>query len=121
MMTNSTTSGGSLRGRADSIQVYHKTLTRRLSVTTRVGSRLFDRSKQSFVLIQLGEDLMPCAERVDAEMTAASCVIIGRDAQPIGAVYITLPHDLAMTSLMDDFATFSDLYARDRVEHELHH
>jgi len=76
----------------------------------RVGSRLFDRSKQGLVLTQLGEDLLPHAERVEAEMTAASRVIVGRDAQPTGTVYVTLPHGLAMTSLMDDFAAFADLY-----------
>ncbi|MEM1428277.1 MAG: LysR family transcriptional regulator [Pseudomonadota bacterium] len=102
---------GTLRGGADSIQVNHTTLTRRLSVMEeRVGSRLFDRSKQGLVLTQLGEDLMPHAERVEAEMSAASRVIVGRDAQPSGTVYVTLPHGLAMTSLMDDFAAFAALY-----------
>ena len=102
---------GTLRSGADSIRVNHTTLTRRLSVMEeRVGSRLFDRSKQGLVLTQLGEDLVPHAERVEAEMTAASRVIVGRDAQPSGTVYITLPHGLAMTSLMDDFTAFADLY-----------
>ena len=102
---------GTLRGGADSIQVNHTTLTRRLSVMEeRVGSRLFDRSKQGLVLTQLGEDLMPHAERVETEMSAASRVIVGQDAQPSGTVYITLPHGLAMTSLMDDFSAFADLY-----------
>ncbi|MEL6691103.1 MAG: LysR family transcriptional regulator [Pseudomonadota bacterium] len=102
---------GTLRGGADSIQVNHTTLTRRLSIMEeRVGSRLFDRSKQGLQLTQMGEDLLPHAERVEAEMTAASRVIVGRDAQPTGTVYVTLPHGLAMTSLMDDFAAFAELY-----------
>ncbi|WP_306141745.1 LysR family transcriptional regulator [Roseibium sp. MMSF_3412] len=102
---------GTLRGGAQSIRVNHTTLTRRLSVMEdRVGSRLFDRTRQGLVLTQLGEDLIPHAERVEAEMAAASRVIVGRDAQPSGTVYITLPHGLAMTSLMDDFTAFADLY-----------
>ncbi|WP_420584798.1 LysR family transcriptional regulator [Ruegeria sp.] len=102
---------GTLRGAADSIKVNHTTLTRRVSVMEeRVGSRLFDRSKSGLALTQLGEDLMPHAERVEQEMSAASRVIVGRDAQPSGTVYITLPHGLAMTSLMDDFAAFAELY-----------
>lgn len=102
---------GTLRGGAESIQVNHTTLTRRLSVMEeRVGSRLFDRSKQGLVLTQLGEDLMPHAERVESEMTAASRVIVGRDAEPSGTVYITLPHGLALTSLMDDFAAFAERF-----------
>lgn len=102
---------GTLRGGADSILVNHTTLTRRLSVMEdRVGSRLFDRSKQGLVLTQLGEELLPHAERVEEEMNVASRIIVGRDAQPSGTVYVTMPHGLAMTSLMDDLANFADLY-----------
>jgi DNA-binding transcriptional LysR family regulator len=102
---------GTLRGGADSITVNHTTLTRRIAVMEeRVGSRLFDRSKSGLVLTQVGEDLLPHAERVEQEMTAASRVIVGRDTQPTGTVYVTLPHGLAMTSLMEDFSAFSERY-----------
>lgn len=102
---------GTLRGGADSIAVNHTTLTRRIAVMEeRVGSRLFDRSKSGLVLTQVGEDLLPHAERVEQEMTAASRVIVGRDTQPTGTVYVTLPHGLAMTSLMDDFSAFAERY-----------
>jgi len=102
---------GTLRGGADSITVNHTTLTRRIAVMEeRVGSRLFDRSKSGLGLTQVGEDLLPNAERVEQEMTAASRVIVGRDTQPTGTVYVTLPHGLAMTSLMEDFTAFADRY-----------
>ncbi|MEM9105769.1 MAG: LysR family transcriptional regulator [Pseudomonadota bacterium] len=102
---------GTLRGGADSIQVNHTTLARRVSIMEeRVGSRLFDRSKSGLVLTQLGEDLMPHAERVEEEMTAASRAIVGHDANPSGTVYVTMPHGLAMTSIMEDLAAFADLY-----------
>lgn len=102
---------GTLRGSAESIQVNHTTLTRRISaLEERAGSRLFDRSKQGLVLTQLGEDLLPYAERVEAEMIAASRTIVGQDAHPSGTIYITLPHGLALTSLMDDFTIFADQY-----------
>ncbi len=102
---------GTIRGGAESILINHTTLTRRLSLMEeRLGSRLFDRSKQGLALTQLGEDLLPYAERVEEEMTAASRVVIGRDARPSGTVYLTLPHGLAMTSIMDDLAAFANLY-----------
>ena len=102
---------GTLRGAAESIEVNHTTLTRRLSVMEdRVGTRLFDRSKSGLALTQLGEELMPHAERVEAEMAAVSRAIVGRDAQPTGTVHVTLPHGLAITSLMDDFTAFAALY-----------
>lgn len=102
---------GTLRGGAERIHVNHTTLTRRLSIMEeRIGSRLFDRSKSGLVLTQIGEDLMPHAERVEEEMTAASRMIIGRDAEPTGTVYVTMPHGIAMTSIMDDLTAFADRY-----------
>jgi len=102
---------GTLRGGAESIDVNHTTMTRRLSVMEeRIGSRLFDRSKQGLVLTQLGEELLPYAERVEEEMTSASRMIVGRDAEPKGIVYLSMPHGLAMTSIMDDLTAFSQRY-----------
>lgn len=105
------TRSGTIRGGAESLQANHTTLARRLTVMEdRMGARLFDRSKQGLVLTQLGEDLLPHAQRVEEEMTAAARVIVGRDAQPTGTVYLTLPHGLAMTSIMEDLSAFTDLY-----------
>ncbi len=102
---------GTLRGGADSINANHTTLARRLKIMEdRVGARLFDRSKHGLALTQLGEDLMPHAQRVEDEMTAASRVIVGRDAQPAGSIYVSMPHGLALTSIMDDLALFADTY-----------
>ena len=102
---------GTLRGGAQALSVNHTTLSRHLAVLEdRVGSRLFDRSKAGLALTQLGEDLLPHAERIEEEMAAASRVIIGRDSQPSGTIHVTLPHGLAMTSIMDDFAAFADNY-----------
>lgn len=102
---------GTIRGGADLLQANHTTVARRLSVMEEhIGSRLFDRSTTGLVLTQLGEDLMPYALRIEDEMTSASRVIVGRDAQPAGTVYVTMPHGLAMTSIMDDLAAFSEKY-----------
>ena len=70
----------------------------------RLGSRLFVRSNARLALTQLGENLRPYAERVEQEMVAAARVIVGQDAQPAGIVYETLPHGLAMSSIMDDLS-----------------
>ncbi|KZK99590.1 HTH-type transcriptional regulator DmlR [Pseudovibrio sp. Ad5] len=102
---------GTLRGGANLIRVNHTTLARRLEVLEeRVGSRLFDRSKTGLVLTELGEALFPYAERVEDEMTAASRIIVGRDAEPHGTIYVTMPHGLAMTSIMDDLVLFAEKY-----------
>lgn len=102
---------GTIRGGAESINANHTTLARRLSVMEeRIGSRLFDRSNLGLVLTQMGEELLPHAERVEEEMTAASRVIIGRDMHPAGPVYVKLPHGLAMTSIMEDLTAFAEAY-----------
>lgn len=99
---------GTLRAAASDIGVNHTTLTRRLGLLeTRLRGRLFDRSSQGFALTQLGLDLLPHAERVEDEMTALSRTLIGRDSEPHGTVVITMPHALAMTSIMDDMVRFS--------------
>ena len=93
------------------LQANHTTVARRITVMEdHIGSRLFDRSTTGLVLTQLGEDLMPYALRIENEMTSASRIIVGRDAQPAGTVYVTMPHGLAMTSIMDDLTAFSDTY-----------
>ncbi len=102
---------GTLRGGAERINANHSTVSRRLALLEEtIGSRLFDRTKDGFVLTQLGEDLLPHAERVEEEITSASRVIVGRDALPSGPIYISMPHALALTSLMDDFKDFSEKY-----------
>ena len=102
---------GTIRGGADLLHANHTTVARRITVMEdHIGSRLFDRSTTGLVLTQLGEDLMPYALRIEGEMTSASRIIVGRDAQPAGTVYVTMPHGLAMTSIMDDLTAFSDTY-----------
>ncbi|SFU01985.1 DNA-binding transcriptional regulator, LysR family [Pseudovibrio denitrificans] len=102
---------GTIRGGATLIRVNHTTLARRLEVLEeRVGSRLFDRSKTGLVLTELGEALLPYAERVEDEMATASRIIVGRDAKPQGTIHVTMPHGLAMTSIMDDLVLFAEKY-----------
>lgn len=102
---------GTLRGGAKSLKTNHTTVTRRLGLMEeRIGSRLFDRSTSGLVLTQLGEELLPHAEKVEDEMLAASRVIVGRDAVPSGTIYLSLPHGIAMTSIMNDLTLFSDSY-----------
>lgn len=103
---------GTLRGGAQSINANHTTLKRKLSLLEeRIGTRLFDRSNLGLVLTQSGEELLPHAQRVEEEMLVAARAIAGRDAEPTGTVYLTLPHGLAMTSIMDDLTAFTQQYA----------
>jgi DNA-binding transcriptional LysR family regulator len=100
--------GGSLRGGAENIQANHATVSRRLaSLEASIGARLFDRSNAGLVLTQLGEDLLPHAERVEEEITAASRSVAGRDTRPSGPIYFSLPPSMALSSVPDDLTAFS--------------
>ncbi|MEM7079903.1 MAG: LysR family transcriptional regulator, partial [Pseudomonadota bacterium] len=102
---------GTLRGGAQRINGNHTTLKRKLALLEQqIGTRLFDRSNLGLVLTQTGEELLPHAKRVEEEMLIATRAIAGKDAEPTGTVLLTLPHGLAMTSIMDDLTTFSDQY-----------
>ncbi|MEM7269808.1 MAG: LysR family transcriptional regulator [Pseudomonadota bacterium] len=102
---------GSLRSGARSIDANHATISRRLAAMEEgVGSKLFDRTQSGLVLTQLGEDLFPYAERVEEEMTTASRLIVGRDAEPKGVVHLSMPHGIAMTSIMDDLTIFAETH-----------
>lgn len=99
---------GSIRGAAESIQVNHTTLARRISVLEdRIGSRLFDRSTQGLALTQLGEELLPYALKVEEEMDAAARAIVGKDTELTGTINVTMPHWFSMSSIMDDIAEFA--------------
>ena len=102
---------GTLRGGADAIKVNHATVSRRLaSLEDSYGARLFDRSKSGLVLTQLGEELLPHAERVEEEITAASRSLTGRDSRPSGPIYFSMPTTMSQSSLPQDLTDFARAY-----------
>ncbi|MXU66672.1 LysR family transcriptional regulator [Oceanomicrobium pacificus] len=98
---------GTLRGGAEAEGATHATLSRRIAaLEDAMGARLFDRSRAGATLTQLGEDLLPHAERVEEEMAALHRSVAGRDAVPSGPVRLSMPPAMAVTPLMDDLAAF---------------
>jgi len=102
---------GTLRGGADSIMANHATVSRRINVLEEsMGARLFDRTQTGLVLTQTGEEFLPHAERVEEEINAASRTVIGRDTEPSGPIYFSMPPFMAMSFIMEELANFSALY-----------
>ncbi|MDV7338537.1 LysR family transcriptional regulator [Terasakiella sp. A23] len=102
---------GTLRGGAESINANHATLSRRLNMLEEnMGARLFDRTQSGLVLTQTGEELLPHAQRVEEEINAASRTVIGRDLDPKGPIYFSMPPFMAMSFLAEELADFSSLY-----------
>ncbi len=102
---------GSLRAAAASLQVNHATIARRLAnLETDYAVRLFERSVDGLVLTQAGEELLPIAERAEAEVVGARRKLSGLDNRPSGIVRITLPPSLAYIFIAPLLARFSQAY-----------
>ena len=105
------TRSGTLRGGADDIGANHATVSRRLAaLEAGIDARLFDRTKNGLKLTQLGEELFPFALRVEDEIAAASRIVAGRDLDPSGRIYVSMPSAFSLTSVAEDIAQFSREY-----------
>jgi DNA-binding transcriptional LysR family regulator len=108
---------GTIRGGAASIRANHATVSRRIAaLETGMQARLFDRTQTGIQLTQLGEDLLPYAQQVEDQMSAASRTVAGRDLRPVGPVRLSIPPFLATSSIIDDLADF----AKSHEDIELH-
>lgn len=110
---------GTIRGGGAIIQANHATVSRRITaLETMVHSRLFDRSKGGLVLTQSGEELLPFAVQIEEQIAAASRVITGRDVSPSGAIYVSIPPFLSLSSIIEDIAEFG--VTHEAIEIRLH-
>jgi len=99
---------GSLRGAARALGVNHATVTRRLkALEAALGTTLFDRTPEAFVLTQAGEALLGSAERMEGEVFAVQRMIAGRDADPAGVVRVSMPWAVMHGFLAPRIAAFA--------------
>ncbi len=102
---------GSLRAAAAHLGVNHATIARRLAnLETDYAVRLFDRSVDGLVLTQAGEELLPIAERAEAEVLGARRKLCGLDNRPSGIIRVTLPPSLAYVFVSPMLTRFSERY-----------
>lgn len=87
---------GTLARAAVSLGINATTVGRRLAaLEERVGARLLDRTPSGFVLTSAGRDLLPHAERMQAEALSLEREVLGRDQQTSGLVRVTATEMLA--------------------------
>ncbi|MDH3232353.1 MAG: LysR family transcriptional regulator [Alphaproteobacteria bacterium] len=111
---------GSLRGAARALGVNHATVTRRLkALEAGLGTTVFDRTPDAFVLAQAGEELLRSAERIEDEILAAQRLIAGRDADPAGVVRISMPWAVMHGFLAEKIVAFSVRYPTIELDIEL--
>ncbi len=90
----------SLNGAAQTLNVNHSTVFRRLGqVEQQLGSRLFDRGRSGYVLTPCGEEMVRLAERIGDDVTAFERKVTGQDLRPSGELRIT-SNDLVLLHLL---------------------
>ena len=99
----------SLNGAAQTLNVNHSTVFRRLGqVEQQLGSRLFDRGRSGYVLTPCGEEMVRLAERIGDDVTAFERRVTGQDLRPSGELRITA-NDMVLlhllTGVLVDFRT----------------
>jgi DNA-binding transcriptional LysR family regulator len=106
---------GSMQAAAKVLGVNQSTVQRRLAeLEERLGHRLVIRHLSGYRLTQLGGELRPSAERVEADITAFERDLAARDRGLSGTVRVTtgsvLAERLRRTSLIDTFhARYPDI------------
>ncbi|MEM9695903.1 MAG: LysR family transcriptional regulator [Myxococcota bacterium] len=81
---------GSARAAGASVGVSHSTITRRVDAfETQLGTRLFDRHRDGYMLTDAGRQMVPRAERIEVEMAALERAAVGRDASLQGEIRLT--------------------------------
>ncbi len=81
---------GSVRAAGASLGVSHSTVLRRVeALETRLGARLFDRSRDGFTLTLAGHELVATAQVMESHLAQVQRSLSGRDERFAGPVVLT--------------------------------
>jgi len=99
---------GTLARAGSELAINATTVGRRLAVLEeRVQARLFDRTPDGYVLTPSGRDLLPHAERIEAETLGIEREVVGADTRESGSVRMTATEMLATRFIAPHLPTFS--------------
>jgi DNA-binding transcriptional LysR family regulator len=107
----------SLVGAADSLDLNHSTVFRRLgALEEQLGTKLFERSRTGYAPTAAGEEMIELAGRMDHDITDFERKVAGRDVKPAGDLRVTT-NDAFLTHLLTPmFASFCRAYPDIRLE-----
>jgi DNA-binding transcriptional LysR family regulator len=110
---------GTLARAASELGINATTVGRRLStLEERVQARLFDRTPDGYVLTPVGRDLLPRAERMEAEALAAERDVSGRDQRAAGNVRLSATEMLVTRFIAPHLPRFREQYPEITLELE---
>lgn len=96
---------GSVRAAGAALRVSHTTVARRVeSLEAELGTRLFDRHRDGYVLTDAGARLLPAAERVEDGITTLARAMVGGDRALRGPVHVTCGDPFVAAQVIEDLA-----------------
>jgi DNA-binding transcriptional LysR family regulator len=102
---------GTLARAGSELGINATTVGRRLSaLEDRVRARLFDRTPEGYAPTAAGRDLLPRAERMEAEALALEREVLGADQRLEGSVHVTATEMIATRFIMPHLPRFGALH-----------
>jgi len=98
---------GSVRAAGSALSVSHSTVARRVeALEERLAVRLFDRSRDGYTLTGAGQQMVPRAERVEAEIATLERELLGQDERLEGPVSLTCCDNYVADIVLQDLRPF---------------
>lgn len=108
---------GTVSGAGRELSVRHTTVARRIAILEdSLGSKLFDRTPNGYVLTQVGENLLPHASSIEERIHHASREVLGMDARLSGTLRIASSYDLFSRLITPQIKAFTEKYPNIQVE-----
>lgn len=102
---------GSMSGAGRALSVEHTTVARRISALEKqLGSRLFDRLPNGYVMTQVAEKLYPHAVSMEELIQVADREVFGMDAQLSGNLKLTASYDVFSRLITPKIEPFTEQY-----------
>ncbi|WP_199886121.1 LysR family transcriptional regulator [Pseudoalteromonas sp. T1lg23B] len=102
---------GSVSGAGRELNVKHTTVARRIAALEKsLGSQLFDRTPHGYVLTQVGENLVPHVNELEAVVFNADREVFGMDSRLSGILRVASSYDLFSRLITPYLHEFSGIY-----------
>lgn len=102
---------GSMSGAGRALSVEHTTVARRINALEKqLGSRLFDRLPNGYVMTQVAEKLYPHAVSMEELIQVADREVFGMDAQLSGSLKLTASYDVFSRLVTPELSKFTHKY-----------
>lgn len=106
-----------LAGAARELGVNHSTVFRRINEFEKdVGSRLFERLKDGYILTAVGEQLFGQSELIEEAFAGLERSVMQQDVKPQGRLVLTAPDNIAYRYLPGYLASFRTAYPLVTIE-----